>query len=93
MFDMLIFGGPFLGIGAAVSHDWIPEEQFLRWWLIGFVIAGIALWRQMVRFSRFKCPDCEKLLSANEFEADASIYFRCHKCQIDWETGFTHGSD
>lgn len=93
MFDMLILGVPFIAIGATIFWDWIPDPEKLRWTLISGVIVSIALWRQYIRFSRFRCPQCRAKLGANEFDEEESIYFRCHKCQVDWETGFIHGSD
>lgn len=92
MFDMLILGVPFAAVICSGIRGYLPDDQFGMWFIIAMVIWLIGFIRQQSRFSRLECPECDVRLYANEFKIDAPIEFRCERCKIIWDTGFTHGS-
>ena len=87
--ELLFLGIPFIltpFIGMLLDQLGVGMIVAVSIGIIGFA-------RQWLRFHRFICPNCDKHLRASRFELHAPIVFKCDRCRILWDSGFTHAHD
>ena len=91
----LLFSIPLLGCFAYLylmegMHAVIHPVYVM---IAAFPVLIAGLWLQNRRWTRFKCPDCGKLLERSLKLDGEPLTFHCEKCDIKWDTGFTDQMD
>lgn len=66
---------------------WVSTTSFI------FGVIGGLTWDR-IRLKKFHCPQCNKLIEQPTITARKEgdpINYKCHDCNIEWETGLREG--
>lgn len=67
----------------------VTDANTPAWFMIvAGAIAAFGLGTQEIRFRRFRCRECSRVLKRRPGPDRTPVQFRCDDCEIVWETGF-----
>ena len=95
--NLVVLGLPFAGTLVATWFFLKKDYQVLAVssMALGFAIGMIGLVRQEKNLRRLECPSCHKILRRDPAKTKPGerISFLCHRCDTEWDSGFTRSTD